>query len=80
MPAVTCEHCDSNLILVEQAHFPGQALSRDIHKGHHLVVLKNMRHSWHRGKQNSIDEWSKVKQGKYCGNEQGAGIEVDVPG
>ena len=65
---------------LEQAHFPGQALRRDIHKRHHLVVLKNMRHSWHWGKQNSIDEWSEVKQGEQCGREQGGGIEVNVPG
>ena len=45
-----------------------------------MVVLENMRHSWHRGNQNSIDEWSEMKDSKYCGNEQGAGVEVDVPG
>ena len=79
VPAGTWEHCDSNLIPVEQAHLPGQALIREIHKRHHLVVLKNMCHSWHRGKQNSVDKWSKMKQGKHSGNEQGAGIEINVP-
>ena len=27
-----------------------------------------------------MDEWSKVKQDEYCGNEHGARIEVNVPG
>ena len=82
MPAETCEHCAINcqFSFLEQAHFPGQALRRDIHKRHHLAVLKNMHYSWHRGKQNSIDEWSEVKQGEQCSREQGGGIEVDVPG
>ena len=39
-----------------------------------------MRHSGHRRKQNSKEEWSEVKKGEHCGNEQGAGVEVNVSG
>ena len=45
-------------------------MSRDVYKWHHLAILKNMWCSWQRGKQNSIVEWSEVKQGEYGDTEQ----------
>ena len=46
-------------------------MSRDVYKWHHLAILKNMHSSWQSGKQNSIMEWSQMKQGKYGDAEQG---------
>lgn len=45
-----------------------------------MAVLKNVGSSWHRGKQNSVMEWSQVKQGENGGGEQNADIEVNLPG
>ena len=44
-----------------EIYFPGQTLSWEVYKWHHLAVLKNMRCPWHCGKQNSVMKWSKVK-------------------
>ena len=62
-------------------HLPGETLRRDVvHKRNEVAVLENMRHCWHRRKQNSMADWTKVKEGDNQDREQGADIEVDVPG
>ena len=64
-----------------ERHFPGQTLRREVdHKWNHVAILENVSHCWHRGKQNTVVERSEVKHREYGGREQGADVEVSVPG
>ena len=62
-------------------HFPGQTLRRNlVDKWNKVAVLENMRHGWHRWKQNPKVDWSQMKQGENQSREHGVGVEVDVLG
>ena len=45
-----------------------------------MAVLENVSHSWQGRKQNTVVERSEVKHREYGGGEQGADVEVGVPG
>ena len=45
-----------------------------------MAVLENVSHSRHGGKENTVVERSEVKHREYGGGEQGADVEVGVPG
>ena len=45
-----------------------------------VAILENVGNSRHGRKQNTIARWSQVKQGENQDGEQGADIEVDLPG
>ena len=44
----------------------------------HMITLESVGNVWHGRKHNSIAGWLELKQGEYCGDDQGPGVEVDV--
>ena len=55
-------------------------MRREVDKWNHVAVLENVSHSRHGGKENTVVERSEVKHREYGGGEQGADVEVGVPG
>ena len=82
MPFETCEHCDISIISISSLdrHFPGQTLRGEVFERNEVAVVEEVRHSWHRGQENTVADWSQVKQGEYEEREQGADVEFDLPG
>ena len=82
MPFETCEHCNISILSISSLdrHFLGQTLRGEVFERNEVVVVEEVRHSWHRGQENTVADWSQVKQGEYEEREQGADVEFDLPG